>query len=151
MALGGFGAAVHVVVLAVSFLWPALQLWCRPSAKQLMLRNILMRQCISSGELSVPFVSCRFCFDCLLLQRPMGSEVLLPPAQLLDSQRVASCMLSYLAAHHEMVEPLLDLFNCLGVGPAALAVQCNSCHHISHPWGFLQRLLLMPRQLVGTV
>ncbi|WIA37453.1 hypothetical protein OEZ86_014371 [Tetradesmus obliquus] len=47
-------------------------------------------------------------------QRPMAREALLPSLQLLDSLRIARCMLSYLAAHHEQVEPLLDLFSALG-------------------------------------
>jgi hypothetical protein len=45
----------------------------------------------------------------------MAREALLPSLQLLDSLRIARCMLSFLAAHHDQVEPLLDLFSALGV------------------------------------
>jgi hypothetical protein len=45
----------------------------------------------------------------------MAREALLASLQLLDSLRIARCMLSFLALHHDHVEPLLDLFAALGV------------------------------------
>lgn len=45
----------------------------------------------------------------------MASEALLQGCELLNPYRIARCMLCYLAAHHDVVEPLLDLFTCLGV------------------------------------
>jgi hypothetical protein len=55
------------------------------------------------------------CAACRAVQRPMVREALLASLQLLDSLRIARCMLSYLALHHDEVEPLLDLFAALGV------------------------------------
>ena len=51
----------------------------------------------------------------LLLQRPMCDEVHLAAPQLLEAPAVAGCMLTYLAAHQHLVEPLLDLFDIFGV------------------------------------
>jgi hypothetical protein len=52
----------------------------------------------------------------------MSNEVRLPPALLLEAPAVAGCMLTYLEAHQELVEPLLDLFDILGVSGSCLAV-----------------------------
>lgn len=51
----------------------------------------------------------------LVLQRPMAQEALLPSSALMEAHRLASCILAYLSAHHELVEPVLDLFLCLAV------------------------------------
>lgn len=45
----------------------------------------------------------------------MSAEVQLPAALLLEAPAVASCMLTYLTSHHQLVEPLLDMFDILGV------------------------------------
>lgn len=48
-------------------------------------------------------------------QRPMDTEVHLPPSQLLEAPAVASCMLAYLAQHTHLVDPVLDMFDIMGV------------------------------------
>lgn len=46
----------------------------------------------------------------------MTQEALLPSNCLMESYRLAHCILAYLSSHHDLVEPVLDLFMCLGVG-----------------------------------
>jgi hypothetical protein len=71
----------------------------------------------SCGVLCCPVLCCGM--PCRLasrpcLQRPMSEEVQLPAALLLEAPAIAGCMLAYLSAHHDLVEPLLDMFGIMG-------------------------------------
>jgi hypothetical protein len=57
----------------------------------------------------------------------MSDEVRLPPALLLEAPAVAGCMLTYLQAHQELVDPLLDLFDILGVSSSSLCLLVIAC------------------------
>lgn len=54
----------------------------------------------------------------------MCDEVLLPPPALLEARDVARAQLAYLSAHRELVEPLVDLFDCMGVSGGGAVCVC---------------------------
>jgi hypothetical protein len=59
-------------------------------------------------------------------QRPMAGEVLLSQPALLEAQAVARCLLAYLSSHHELVEPVLDLFDFMGVRHANHVISASA-------------------------